>query len=194
MTVRSFAKKWLESRPGTSPADDGQRLRDHAFPAIGDLPIGDVRAKHLLRLIQELKVKKATRPGPERDGKPARIQSDEPLAPRTIRNVYSTLRAMFRDAMIVELVEATPCVLSDAHLPSAKDKDPEWRDTAVFSLAEVSTLVYDPTIPQDRRVCYALYFSVARVSARPLPRAGGSTNPKSSRLDSCASPAATPRA
>ena len=23
VTVRSFAKKWLESRPGTSPADDG---------------------------------------------------------------------------------------------------------------------------------------------------------------------------
>jgi integrase len=28
----------------------------------------------------------------------------------------------------------------------------------VFKLAEVATLVYDPAIPQDRRVCYALYF------------------------------------
>ena len=158
VTVRSFAKKWLENRPGTSAADDGQRLRDHVFPAIGDLPIGDVRPKHLLRLIQDLKAKKATRPGLDKDGKPARIQTDEALAPRTIRNCYATLRAMFRDAMIEEVVEATPCVLSDAHLPSAKDKDPEWRDTAVFTLAEVSTLVYDPAIPQDRRVCYALYF------------------------------------
>src|SRR6267143_5262239 len=34
VTVRSFAKKWLETRPGTSSADDGQRLRDHVFPAI----------------------------------------------------------------------------------------------------------------------------------------------------------------
>ena len=63
VTVRSFAKKWLESRPGTSPADDGQRLRDHVFPAIGHLPIADVRPKHLLRLIQELRAKKATRAG-----------------------------------------------------------------------------------------------------------------------------------
>jgi len=158
VTVRSFAKKWLEGRPGTSSADDGQRLRDHVFPAIGDLPIGDVRAKNLLRLIQDLRKKKATRPGLDKDGKPARVKTEEPLAPRTIRNVYATLRAMFRDAMIEEVVDGTPCVLADAHLPSAKDKDPEWRDTAVFKLAEVATLVYDPAIPQDRRVCYALYF------------------------------------
>jgi integrase len=158
VTVRSFAKKWLESRPGTSSADDGQRLRDHVFPSIGDLPIADVRPKHLLRLIQELKRRRSTRPGMDKDGKPARVQTDEPLAPRTIRNVYAALRAMFRDATIEELVESTPCILSDSHLPSAKDKDPEWRDTAVFTLAEVATLIYDPAIPQDRRVCYALYF------------------------------------
>lgn len=158
VTVRSFAARWLEGRPASSRVDDEQRLRDHAYPAIGDLPIADVRPKHLLRLMQELKAKKATRPGIGADGKPARIATEEPLAARTIRNVYSVLRAMFRDALIEEVVESTPCVLADAHLPSAKDKDPEWRDTAVFHLGEVSTLIYDERIPYDRRVCYALYF------------------------------------
>jgi len=160
VTVRSFAAQWLEKRPGTSKADDEQRLRDHAFPAIGDLPIADVRPKHLLRLMQDLKTKKATRTGHGRDadGNQVRVAIDEPLAPRTIRKVYSALRSMFRDALIEELIEGTPCVLTGAHLPSAKDKDPEWRDRAVFDLAEVSTLVYDQAIPQDRRVCYALYF------------------------------------
>ena len=43
-------------------------------------------------------------------------------------------------------------------MPSAKDKNPEWRDTAVFTLAEVSPLIYDRPFPQDRRVCYALHF------------------------------------
>jgi len=128
------------------------------FPAIGDMPIAQVRAKHLLHLVQELKMKKATRPGVDKNGKPARILTAEPLAPRTVRNVYSTLRAMFRDAMIEEVIDATPCVLSDAHLPAAKDKDPEWRDTAVFTIAEVATLIYDIAIPQDRRVVYALEF------------------------------------
>jgi hypothetical protein len=33
-------------------------------------------------------------------------------------------------------------------LPSAKDKDPEWREMAVFDLGEVSTLIYDAAIPE----------------------------------------------
>jgi integrase len=159
VTVRSFAASWLKGRSASSRDDDEQHLRDHVFPAIGEMPIGDVRPKHLIRLIEDLRKKRATRPGPlGSDGKSGRIETDEPLAPRTVRNVYATVRAMFRRALIEEVVDSSPCVLERADLPAAKDKDPEWRDGAVFSLGEVATLIYDERIPQDRRVCYALYF------------------------------------
>ena len=100
---------------------------------------------------------------------------------------------MFRDAMIEELVESTPCVLSDAHLPSAKDKDPELRDTAVFSLAEVATLVSDPASRKTAAAATRSTSSGAAGSARRPPRAGACTSPTSSPLGCCASPAGTRR-
>jgi hypothetical protein len=62
-----------------------------------------------------------------------------------------------------------------AHIPEPRGESPFARDgrervhercdtawgrrpLSYFSLAEVSTLLYDPAVPQDRRVCYALYF------------------------------------
>jgi hypothetical protein len=124
---------------------------------------------------------------------PARVQSSEVLAPRTIRNVYSTLRALFRDAMIEELIEGTPCVLSDSHLPAAKDKDPEWRDTAVFTPAEVATLLYDPAIPMTGASATRCTSWDALGSGRRRLRGGVYTNPRCSRSDCCALPAAIQR-
>lgn len=91
-------------------------------------------------------------------GKRGRIAGEKPLAPRTIRNVYSVCSALFRDAATEGLIEQTPCILSRAQLPKVKDADPTWRATAIFLPAEVESLISDERIPRDRRVCYALYF------------------------------------
>ena len=43
------------------------------------------------------------------------------LAPKTVRNVYGTLRTLFRDAVIEEVVSADPCILPRGTLPSPRE-------------------------------------------------------------------------
>jgi integrase len=125
---------------------------------IGDLAVADVKAGDIKRLVMALEKKKATRPGLDANGNPARVKTARTLAPRTVRNAYAVVSALFRDAVIDGLIAASPCVLYGAHLPAARDKNPEWRDSAVFELWEVALLIADPRIPRDRRVLYALMF------------------------------------
>lgn len=77
------------------------------------------------------------------------------LAPRSIRHVYATLRAMFESAVVEELIPHNPCVLRRGELPQKRDQVPEWRAEA-YSIAEVERLISDTEIPQERRVIYAL--------------------------------------
>ena len=77
-------------------------------------------------------------------------------APRTIHNIYGDAHAMFRDAVVEELIEASPCVLPRGELPPKVDKDPEWRTAATYSVAEVERLISDTAIPPERRVMYAV--------------------------------------
>ena len=77
------------------------------------------------------------------------------LAQRTVYNVYSTLSAMCRDAAIDGEVDRTPCILTKAQLGPLVDKDPEWRDGALFTRDEAETIISHPDIPDDRRIFYA---------------------------------------
>ncbi len=141
VTVARFSRTWLADRRALGVADvanDEQRLRDHALPTLGELLIADVRPRHLIDLFSKLR------------------RAADGLAPKTLYNVYSTLKGLFRDATIRELVEASPCVLTRHHLGENEDADPEWRETAVYTRDELRALVTDPRIPWDRRVWYAL--------------------------------------
>ncbi len=79
-----------------------------------------------------------------------------PLAPRTIYHVYQTTALLFRAAIIDELIDATPCVVARGVLPKKVDKDPNWRNEAIYTREEVEQLISDSRIPEDRRVLYAL--------------------------------------
>jgi integrase len=109
------------------------------LPYIGDLPLAEVRARNLVDLFHKLRTDR------ERD-----------LAQRTIYNIYSVISAMFRDAKLADLIEQSPCVLDERQLGPVTDKDPEWRNEAVFARAEVETVISDPRIPPDRQVVYGL--------------------------------------
>lgn len=63
---------------------------------------------------------------------------------------------MFRDAAVADFIAATPCILSKHHLGTIRDKDPEWRATAVYSRGEVEALISDHRLPQDRRVQWGI--------------------------------------
>jgi integrase len=141
LTVRVFVAEWLPRRRerGMDWKSDEGRLRLHVLPYIGDLPLAEVRARHLVDLFHKLRTDR------ERD-----------LAQRTIYNIYAVISAMFRDAKLADLIEQSPCVLDERQLGPVTDKDPEWRNEAVFARAEVETVISDPRIPPDRQVVYGL--------------------------------------
>lgn len=140
VTFRRYVKTWSAERKKLGLADTANtesRLRDHVMPALGDLLIADIRARHVVELIKQLRI----------GGK---------LAPKTIYNVYANLKAVFRDAQMADLIDSSPCVLTKYQLGENVDKDPEWRATAIFSRDELERLISDPRIPLDRRMNYAL--------------------------------------
>jgi integrase len=142
LTLRRYAEGWLDARPGqgiVTADDDRQRMEKHVLPVLGDMPIKDIRARHIRDLIRALHRKPS-----ERDGKP--------LAARTIRNIYAIVRRMLADAAVDEVVPSNPCALKKGDLPKRIDKNPEFRKRAVFTAAELVQLVRSPALPDDRRV------------------------------------------
>lgn len=147
VTVRSFGERWLRTRTDNSSyPDDVHRLRVYAFPLLGDLMLDEVRPRHLVELVTALGRRPSKQGGT--------------LAPRTVRSAYGTVSFMFQAAVMEELIHSSPCVLRPRRreLPAVRDKDPGWRDTAVFTAEEVGLLVLDGRVPLDRRVFYALMF------------------------------------
>lgn len=139
VTVRAFSKRWLLDRRALGLADvenDNSRLEHHILPLIGELRVAEVRPRHILEVVRKLRI--AGR------------------AARTVRNVYSVAKALFREAAIADLIDSTPCILTSQHLGQIVDKDPEWRESAVYSRAELEQLITDPRIPEDRHVLYGL--------------------------------------
>ncbi len=140
VTVSDFAADWLKKREALGIRtwdDDAARLRLHALPLLGKMPIDEVRPRHLIEVIHELRSR----------GK---------LAPRTVHHVYGTLHVMFGDAVIAELIDATPCVLKRAQLGKKEDKNPEWRANAIFTRQELETLLSSESVPADRQLVYGL--------------------------------------
>lgn len=145
LTVRAWAKRWLETRTA-SRRDDDSILKRHILPELGDQLLGDVRPRHVLELVERWQPKDAQ--GNRAEGA---------AAPRTVRNWYSTLACLFRDAALRDLIPSSPCILTTPHLPSAEDADSEWRLTASFTRKELEQLITPhPEIEADATVTYAL--------------------------------------
>lgn len=141
-TVARFADAWIKQRQAhvRTWKNDDAVLRLHVLPSLGGLRLDEVRAKHIVDLV------KGWRSKPE----------EERLAPKSIYNAYSTVSALFRDAELEGLIDSDPCRLTKHQLGPKVDKDPEWRPTALFTLAELELLISDERVSMDRRVLYAL--------------------------------------
>jgi hypothetical protein len=100
LSVAAYAAEWSARRIKvgivTAP-DEAGRLRDHALPEPGELPLWGVRPHHIRDLVLSL-----------RGGK---------LAPRTVRHVYGALHTTLKDAVADELVDTNPCILKHGDLP-----------------------------------------------------------------------------
>jgi integrase len=143
MTVRQYAAKWIERRKElcvVSWPDDLSRLTLHVLPAIGDSSLRAVEPRHMARIVEKVR--------------------GAQLAPRTVRNVYSVCKALFRDAEIDGLIDrgTSPCILTKHQLGKVRDGRVGWRASAVFTLEELELLISDVRVPWDRRVVYAVLF------------------------------------
>lgn len=139
LTVRLYAKTWIERRRGLNLSDvdnDEARLDNHVLPVIGDMLIGDVRPRHIARVIDKVRAK----------GR----------APKTVRNIYNATRALFHEAQFNEIIIASPCILDRHHLGEITDAVHGWRPTAKLERDELELVISDERIEWDRRVMYAL--------------------------------------
>lgn len=140
-TVKNYGDRWTEKRHGLgvkSWDDDVSRLNTHVYKVIGEMHLDAVRARHVNQVVENVRRLKR--------------------APRTVRNVYSVMQALFRDAEIDGHIDKSPCILTKYQLGVVRDAKPEWRRTAIYTLEEVVALISDRRIPQDRRVMYGLLF------------------------------------
>lgn len=142
VSVRDYATQWLEEPTRKSLAsyvDMRGHLHNHILPFLGVRMMENVRARDFRDLVRALKTK---------------VDANE-IAPKTALNVYGTLRTMFRDAKVDEVIQSVPEVDAD-ELPQKMDKDPEWRELATYERSEVVTILTSTKIPPERRIQYAL--------------------------------------
>lgn len=137
-TVHAWADEWLKRRSEQVQdyLNDESRLDHHVLPVIGQLLLEEVRPSHLVDIVDRMK--------------------KQNLAPRTIRNVYSIMKAMWRDARIDDLVLTDPCILTARQLGKVQDKHLGWRAGAVYTRDELVMLLMSERIPLNRRVMYGL--------------------------------------
>ncbi len=147
LTVAEYIEQWITLRYEVETwKDEAGRLRLHVVPLIGHMAIADVRPKHIRDLINAIKRKTSEAPKCK----------DKPLAPRTVRLIFATLRLVFKSAIIDEHIIASPVVLEAGVLPKNVDKDPSWRSTAIFERDELISIISDRRLPLYRRVLYGL--------------------------------------
>lgn len=143
-TLGSYAVKWLDARSLRgirTVSDDATRLRLHVLPTLGSRRLDSITRQDVRSLVEGLRVSRK-------------------VAPKTVRNIYGTLRTLLRDALIDELILADPCILPRNTLPSPRDVSPSTarRQPSIFTLEEVQLLLTDERVPPDRRVLFALLF------------------------------------
>lgn len=93
------------------------------------------------------------------------------LASRTLRNVWSTFRAIQVEAAEEGVILALPPPLTvgRGHLPPPEDSAGFDRDRAVFTRDELSQLLSCDDVPGHRRIMYAVYAMTGARQGEVLP-------------------------
>ncbi len=125
-SVKTFAERWLEKRSNRSADNDRALVRRHVLgaPWFASMRLGDVRPRHVLRLIDELNAGK--------------------LAPKSVALVMGLVRVMLRDAVIADVLLATPYVVPRGLLTRAGEK------RSPYTAAEASDLMAEPVGERER--------------------------------------------
>lgn len=148
LTVARHAVQFLEGRrrKGISTVSRYEtQLRLHILPYIGHLRLDAVNIDHIEEVMAA-----AARVDP--------ISRRPFISPTTQTHVYRTMRTMFNRA-IPRLIATNPCQIQSDELPKRDALEAvEWREAAIFTRAEVQTMITDPRLQPARRVFYAVMF------------------------------------
>lgn len=130
-TVADYAVHWSATRSNASASDDRRNLsRFTKLPELAGMHLDDVRPRHVIGALKALA---------------------GTVAQKTLQNAYGTLRTMFRDAQIGELVATNPCVL-----PRGFFADEEPKEREAYTRTEATVLLAHHAIPEPIRVLLAL--------------------------------------
>ncbi len=148
MTIGTFAKQWFRQRTNRSAANEERLFEMHVqdrSPWFCMLKLEDVRAAHVLRLIDEL-----GRPY-ERNGATVK------LSPKSIFLVFSVVRTMCRNARAHEIMFRDPCFLPEGKDGKGKlSKKGKIRQP--YTADEVRAILTCKTLDEDERIFCALAF------------------------------------
>jgi integrase len=132
-SFRTFADRWLEQRSNRSADNDRALLRRHVLSVgwFASMRLSDIRPRHVLDLVKELERGK--------------------LAPKSVALVMGIVRVLFRDAVIGDVIVATPYVIPRGTLKrSGKRRAP-------YDAAEVRALL-GSAVGERERVWNAIAF------------------------------------
>jgi integrase len=149
-TVEAYAEEWIARREASgvrNVTDEAVWLRKWLLPRVGHKALTEVTRADIVDVIRRMQSTESAITG-------------RPYAPRTVLHCYSTIRLLFDDALVGGAIASTPCTLRTkrGELPKKRDADPRWRSRSIYTRDEAGTLISSETIPQDRRIYYALQF------------------------------------
>ena len=145
LTVKEWGRRWIEDRKARDKREwinERAHLEHFVYGPLGNLALE--AASDVVMLDWARGLEKGRGP------------SGNSPAPTYIRKITATTRAMFKEAVRRHLIERSPCIWEDTDLPELEANARVMQGG--FEAADVGMLIYDPRIPEDRRVLYALEF------------------------------------
>lgn len=144
-TVLQLARQWATAQHHPSAAEEARLIGRHiAHAAIASMPVTEVRPRHVVEFLSWLRARPSRKGGT--------------TAPRTMRCVYSVLQRVLQHGVMLEVINASPCVIPRSAMPALNDKVPGSRAGWVFTAAEVRTLIDDTRLDPTDRMVHALLF------------------------------------
>lgn len=115
-SVRAFAERWLEKRTNRTAENDRSLIRRHVLTVtwFASARMADVRPKDILKLAEELK--------------------GGTLSPKSVSLVMGLVRVMFRDAVIDDVLQASPYVVPRGTLKRSGKKRTPYEAAEAWAL------------------------------------------------------------
>ncbi|KJE20020.1 phage integrase family protein [Frankia torreyi] len=129
LTVGQYLNTWLAGKRRLRPTSRGgyeSNIRLYLCPMLGELPLKGLRKSHIDQMIARLEVEGSA---PVKGGNGA-MRKSRSLAPKTILEIFATLRAALNDAVVERLIDWNPAL--GVEMPEQDEEEVEpWEPEEV---------------------------------------------------------------